>query len=69
MGSPAGLELHRPAGACHQPYADGHRGNGQVLGRTFAQEKKAMEELNTIAMQKKLIAAFRERKMPVTSWP
>jgi nicotinamidase-related amidase len=43
----------------------GIAGTGKFSGAPYAQEKKAMEELNTIAMQKKLIAAFRERKLPV----
>ncbi len=43
----------------------GIAGTGKFSGAPFEQEKKAMEELNTIAMQKKLIAAFREKKLPV----
>jgi nicotinamidase-related amidase len=43
----------------------GIAGSGKFSGAPFAQEKKAMDELNTIAMQKKLIAAFREKNLPV----
>jgi len=43
----------------------GIAGTGKMSGAPFAQEKEAMERLNTIAMQKKLIAAFREKKLPV----
>ena len=43
----------------------GIAGSGKFSGAPYAQEKKAMDELNTIAMQKKLIAAFRERNLPV----
>jgi hypothetical protein len=40
------------------------RANAPAL-RT-AQEKEAMDRLGTIEKQKKLIAAFRERKLPVS---
>lgn len=43
----------------------GIAGTGKFSGAPFEQEKKAMNELNTIPMQKKLIAAFREKKLPV----
>lgn len=43
----------------------GIAGTGEYSGAPHAQEVKAMKELNTIAQQKKLIAAFRERKLPI----
>jgi nicotinamidase-related amidase len=43
----------------------GIAGSGKFSGAPYEQEKKAMDELDTIAMQKKLIAAFREKKLPV----
>lgn len=43
----------------------GIAGTGKMSGAPFAQEKEAMDRLNTIEMQKKLIAAFRERNLPV----
>jgi nicotinamidase-related amidase len=43
----------------------GIAGGGKFSGAPYAQEAKAMKELGTIAKQKQLIAAFRERKLPV----
>lgn len=43
----------------------GIAGSGNFSGAPYAQEKKAMEELGTIEKQKQLIAAFRERNLPV----
>lgn len=43
----------------------GIAGSGVMSGAPYAQEKKAMDELGTIEKQKKLIAAFRERNLPV----
>ena len=43
----------------------GIAGNGKFSGAPHSQELEAMKELNTIEMQKKLIAAFRERNLPI----
>jgi nicotinamidase-related amidase len=43
----------------------GIAGTGEFSGAPHSQEKKAMDALGTIEQQKKLIAAFRERKLPV----
>lgn len=43
----------------------GIAGTGEMSGAPYAQEKKAMDELGTIEKQKKLIAAFRERRLPI----
>ena len=43
----------------------GIAGTGKMSGAPYAQEKEAMDRLNTIEMQKKLIAAFRERNLPI----
>jgi len=43
----------------------GIAGGGKFSGAPYSQEKEAMDRLDTIAMQKKLIAAFRERNLPV----
>jgi len=43
----------------------GIAGTGEFSGAPHSQEKKQMDALNTIAKQKKLIAAFRERKLPI----
>jgi len=43
----------------------GIAGTGKYSGAPFEQELQAMEELGTIAKQKQLIAAFRERNLPV----
>ncbi len=43
----------------------GIAGTGEFSGAPFGQEKEQMERLGTIAHQKKLIAAFRERNLPV----
>lgn len=43
----------------------GIAGTGEMSGAPHAQEKRAMDALGTIEKQKKLIAAFRERKLPI----
>jgi len=43
----------------------GIAGTGEYSGAPFEQEVKAMKKLGTIEKQKKLIAAFRERNLPV----
>ena len=43
----------------------GIAGTGEISGAPFAQEKAAMDALGTIEKQKKLIAAFRERNLPI----
>jgi len=43
----------------------GIAGTGEFSGAPHSQEKKQMEALKTIQQQKKLITAFRERKLPV----
>lgn len=44
---------------------NGIAGTGKFSGAPYVQEKEAMDRLGTIAKQKQLIAAFRERKLPV----
>ena len=43
----------------------GIAGTGKMSGAPYAQEKEAMDRLHTIEKQKKLIAAFRERNLPI----
>lgn len=43
----------------------GIAGSGEMSGAPYSQEKEAMDALNTIEKQKQLIAAFRERKLPI----
>jgi nicotinamidase-related amidase len=43
----------------------GIAGTGEFSGAPHSQEKKAMDRLGTIERQKKLIAAFRERNLPL----
>jgi nicotinamidase-related amidase len=47
----------------HMQY--GIAGTAKMSGAPYAQEKAAMDKLDTINMQKKLIAAFRERNLPI----
>jgi nicotinamidase-related amidase len=43
----------------------GIAGTGEFSGAPHSQEKKAMDRLGTIERQKRLIAAFRERNLPL----